>query len=877
VAAIVGKGRSATAARIRRGIEQLRSALRRRGIGFDVALLASIIAAPSAEAKESALVARIVESASSRASAVTGAPLASASAALRATSSLGAKNATIACAVALVLVSGIVAASWQTFPRTTPAPERSGLGTRVEVAREPSVDPSERSSVSEPAKLGGASVHKSEPHPSRSTDRGALAVRAVDSEGEPISGAFISIEREDTDRAWIDAREPLAERAGADGALVVTDLEPGRYSLYATSARCSLKGPTWVDIGGGEILEATLVLEPHPYLTGRAFLFDRSQPLRHSTIEVVNLSSRMNSIVPTDAQGRFVLGPVSSGGFVQLRHESFRIVTVQLEDPLQEEVDVVFLPGVTIVAEVRSPDGTPVKATDVVFQRANSPYEESIGGRTDSAGMLEIRGLEPGAYLVRVEVVGSHLFNDRHEEMVPDVPLHPMSFVLDVVPELTIRALDESGRPVSGARLGVRTERQRAAGGRSVVTDSEGSVKLPNVLRDTQVTVVDEDPRYSSEPVMRESLEDERPIVIVLSPYPRAGGVVIDPDGRPVSGASVVAEVGGNGVPWRPVQHTTTRADGRFELLLVPAAYRFRATFQDLVTAALDAEVREDDEPTDLVLRIDPARTFRMQVLDHVGQAVDAKVVLRSARSAEEPSAEAELVEGHTDAMGWCIVPLDPGEYEARVEANQETIVVEGTVRPGGAPVVVELPPPLESPPLVRGVVLLDGREVSASVLCLSSSGGTRLASSRTDENGRFTFERIDHSRAVPVVFCAPSSEFFIAYSDPMRLVDGETVEVRLSALPGEDLVARVVDEHGNVVPRARVAIEPVDIPAIRQSCRSDAAGRVRVPRLPSWTYSISISSADEVRRGVHELAWPLVGSPQDDAAAIVWLIQPKS
>src|SRR5690606_37099377 len=227
----------------------------RRGIGLDGALLASIIAAPSAEAKESALVARIVESASSRASAVTGAPLASASAALRATSSLGAKNATIACAVALVLVSGIVAASWQTFPRTTPAPERSGLGTRVEVAREPSVDPSERSSVSEPAKLGGASVHKSRPHPSRSTDRGALAVRAVDSEGEPISGAFISIEREDTDRAWIDAREPLAERAGADGALVVTDLEPGRYSLYATSARCSLKGPTWVDIGGGEILE----------------------------------------------------------------------------------------------------------------------------------------------------------------------------------------------------------------------------------------------------------------------------------------------------------------------------------------------------------------------------------------------------------------------------------------------------------------------------------------------------------------------------------------------------------------------------------------------------------------------------------------------
>ena len=237
--------------------------------------------------------------------------------------------------------------------------------------------------------------------------------------------------------------------------------------------------------------------------------------------------------------------------------------------------------GVTIGGIVKSPQGKVIAgATVVVLARAgadSSPYWSyvpEVRVTTDANGRWRFSEMPSGWEFVYIRVT--------HPDYVPtfmqrDFP-KPSDFmlkagkaeiILDGGVELAGNVVDDQGRPLAGAKIGLGADRRiRHRHFPSALTDAEGRFRFGHVPVGT-ITATAQSPGCAPELVDAVITQGMKPIEFRLRPGYLIRGRVINPEGNPLGGVTVEAVnwKGHSSLDWT----TKTDAAGRFTWDSAPA------------------------------------------------------------------------------------------------------------------------------------------------------------------------------------------------------------------------------------------------------------------------------------------------------------------
>lgn len=438
---------------------------------------------------------------------------------------------------------------------------------------------------------------------------------------------------------------------------------------------------------------------------------------------------------------------------------------------------------------------------------------------------------------------------------------------------LSGQVVDASGRkPVPNALVRVSED-----AGAAVRADAEGRFRVEAPGRRRFVLEVLA-PGFLLKKVVitRPQLVSRKIGTLALERAGRLRGKVVDPQGRPVAGAAVLAihqsALGDRAFsPSDPVaDRAVTDPQGRFELPHVrpEQSYEIRASRAGAFPAAQSATVGDPAaKPRDLTLVLAPARAARGKVQDAAGRPIPgAEAIVRPAlRPGSQDDGSAEETDSppvQSDAQGVFSLPeLPAAEVELSVRRKGYAPAVFPALRvPNGAgPAdlgVVTLRP---GAPLTGRVIDPRGQAVPGGEIFLLDRPASpqemeralkgRKPAATVAADGRFSIE--DLARGAPVHVAVRASGYRVAQVRAVRPPTAKLVVIRLE--PEATLMGRVVDEAGEPVPGARIDLywqaflpeepdRPVGEP-ILQNTRADGEGRFELRGLPAGTARVGVSA----------------------------------
>ena len=343
----------------------------------------------------------------------------------------------------------------------------------------------------------------------------------------------------------------------------------------------------------------------------------------------------------------------------------------------------------------------------------------------------------------------------------------------------------------------------------------------------------------ASVPESAPEAESDDPVLITAEPSGSTVvmGVVVERDGTPAAGATVVIDT----VPGRGVI-ADDAGRFRFERLL-SRDYQVVATKEDRLSEPTPARGQEGG---DVRVVLAPAAQLTVSVVD----AVDAQPVPHAVVRAEAPY---EL-RGETDSLGRSVLrPLGRGEYRVSVRASgYATAIRQISVRGSNRPLslVIRLEPGID---LSGQVVDSEGAGVSEARVTLMDgrrgvAGGVVLDSAWSEADGTFRFTAPPSAK---IFVTAHHFHFAPARSDLVTVAEGASARVRVVMKAGAELDGSVVDRHGSPIASARVTVES-DAGELftRRECLSDSTGRFLLTGLPTGRViaSAAIDSASSRR-----------------------------
>lgn len=436
---------------------------------------------------------------------------------------------------------------------------------------------------------------------------------------------------------------------------------------------------------------------------------------------------------------------------------------------------------------------------------------------------------------------------------------------------LSGQVVDASSRkPIPGALV-----RAPADSDTSVRADAEGrfQVAAPGRRRfDLEVLAPGYLPKKAV--ITRPQLVSRKIGTLALARAGKLRGKVVDPQGRPVAGADVVAILQGAlgarafSASDPVADRATADPQGRFELPRVrpEQTYEIRASRAGAFPAAQRATVGDPAaQPRDLTLVLAPTRAARGKVQDPAGQPIaDAEVAVRPAlRPGASPSGATEEPTVRSDPQGIFSIPEAPAaeiELSVRKRGYAPAFLPAIRIDPGTGPAdlgVVTLRPGAKLAGRVvdpRGQTV-SGAEIFTLAQPLSSNEAERALKGRkpaasSGADGRFAVE--DLAQGVPVYLVVRAAGYLIAQVRGVRPPAPQPVTIRLE--PEAVLRGRVVDEGGEPVAGARVDLRwqaylpeepdrPVGEPVFRNA-RSAADGRFELREIPAGTAHVSAGAA---------------------------------
>ncbi|MHC4894686.1 MAG: carboxypeptidase regulatory-like domain-containing protein, partial [Planctomycetota bacterium] len=624
----------------------------------------------------------------------------------------------------------------------------------------------------------------------------------------------------------------------------------------------------------GVRVEGRVVDDEGLALAGATFAILQAEPL--------GLPGAVLQSVDTDADGRFefaqvrpedVVGGLSAEGFAS------RLIDLEMRET-STEIDLGPLRlsrAETLEGRVLLPGGAPAVGATVKAERDQQQsnaegfeeaWSESTGEAvTDESGRFEISGLEGEVFQLDVELEdGSDTWRSRVRGVQSrewlEIRLDPSIVASGAVRDVEGRPIEDFVLTFESARSGqfdVSSSERRTA----EFTSSGGVWEFDGLLPGRWLLQAQSPGFAVGEPTEVE-LPTTEPIQLVLQPAGRVSGTVLDPRGRPISGAFVRPDE-----PWfealrrGPRITTTTADDGTFvldglesgDVPLIAEHERYVASEPIVVEVPLGGEV------SDLVVELRQGGSLRGRAYTREGEPSAGGQIMLVHASEVRPITRPLDPEGRFE-----IVRIEPGSYQAvsfpdlsneltdgnddsltsRMLTEAVTELIE--IREGEVTELV-LGSPLSDPVRVSGQVRAGGigSQYSLTFLPESDVGGfERMRQLRTDSAGRYDLVLHEPGNFVISVTrgLAPSPR--ISEQTFLRTIP-DTDEYRLDFdLPVTSLGGRVVDLEGLPligVPVRAASVEGSTYASLvglaSASTVTDENGRYVFELLPPGTYSV--------------------------------------
>jgi protocatechuate 3,4-dioxygenase beta subunit len=526
-------------------------------------------------------------------------------------------------------------------------------------------------------------------------------------DGRPIAGAL----------AWTGDDYGAAVRAGTDGTFRLPDFQKvagvtaaapgffpedgqasgGRLPTFSLQSRLAASGIV-VDEAGRPVAGASLMA---------SFLPDRLQGVKGYT------AYRSGGFARSAPSGRFRLSGLLAGVAYELRIGREGFAPARMELPVREagkpapDVRVVLRAGRTLFGSVIDGGRRPVAGAHVSLRpaaptsfqarlwatRFSDPTARAPEVPTDAAGRFELKNLVAGTFDLTVRARGFAPLTVP-ALAVPEGKGATDAGTVMLAPGAAVRGLvaDPRGNPIDGAevRAARRNELPRFMGEdpgpADTVTAADGSFVLEDRSPGESLNLVVIHPGYGPGSAPGVAVPSEALIRIVLLPTVRVAGHTLDPDGRPVAGASVFLSeeesrtFGGRSALMSSdrFHRGTSDDEGGFSFdgvspgpfsLSAQAPRRQRAELKNL-------EVKAGQDLTGLELVLPPGAEVTGRVLSPEGRPVaEAQVVLVEASEERYPSFSS--LQATTDADGqYRIDGLPPGKrtLEARAEGYRRAV-----------------------------------------------------------------------------------------------------------------------------------------------------------------------------------------------------------
>jgi protocatechuate 3,4-dioxygenase beta subunit len=525
-------------------------------------------------------------------------------------------------------------------------------------------------------------------------------------------------------------------------------------------------------------------------------------------------------------------------------------------------LELVLAPGVVRRVEVRR-EGRPLAGAALWVTARDRPAVI-----TDDAGVAPVTLPDGEAVEIRVETADG--WRGRYRVRVGAAAegaqaAPPLRLTLQPPALLAGRVVDaEGGEPLAGALVWLGGEE-----GSAVVSAADGRFAVP-VAGPAAVEVNAAAPGFERQHLKLEVAEWPRAgdgLLLPLTPRGVVSGTVLDPAGRPVPGATVLARQGWRreaGWSWDPgdsaVAVVEVDADGRFRIDDLPShgTLWLRAEAADRPLVEVGRPV--GDTGVRLVLGHGGALRARVQTADG-GVVAGAPARLFATTSGNEPVEYEDGVRlgglpvalAEDGVLRLERVPTGTHELVVEVPGHQR-LTVPGIEVAEGAETdlgTLELRPEV----LLAGrVVDAEGRPIAGARLGVfehvvgpTSTLGSRGRQVEADEEGRFLIDGLGDDLPLTLTVRADG---YLGVAVDLELPHQEPLEVRLGR--GGTVFGEVVDEGGQPVAGAslRARIDPQRHMQHRPpsggevaTASSDDDGRFELIAVPAGVVAIDVSS----------------------------------
>lgn len=681
----------------------------------------------------------------------------------------------------------------------------------------------------------------------RLTGGGVLRGRVTDLRGEPIGGADVAATIKGF--AKPDAHEPTACQPRAktepdgtwrmDGVLpgTVTSMTAGAQGytlLQQTAPRATWAG---AEVKAGTEAVIDLVLKKGGAVAGRVSESGTGAPIPDVELRLMRGESTGSNQTPTTttgADGRFRFDDVPLGKHVLLpqsathwsaevesatttanvayaadavRSAPSALTVVLTTEGETAERDLVMRPGLAVRGRVVGPDGAGVEgakirsstASNLQWQWGLNYYGGDFGvlGTSGADGAFELKGLPPRENWVLTAAKESLLgLPCKPFKLAADAP-PPAALVIEMAQGASLagRALDADGKGAAGWNLWYwsmeATSGNQTASG---TTEADGSFLLKGLVAgrgQLQVSGGGGTASKQIDPPLTAG-EARKDVEIRLEKTAELSGVVVDPEGNPVSGLSLNAQ-GENGGGWSG--SASTGGDGTFTIKArVNGRTRIHvseATDQGSWSSVpLGEAVQAPASGLRLVYTAKKRTTITGRVLDPAGKPVPLCNVASASTNRNygwvnpDEVAGGEFVRAVEGSPPFTLTVSAPRDSRGR-PLNLKSKQV--TVTDAKEPVVVTLEAGIE---LTGQVLGPDGK----GVVGVTIRSGT--VSAPTDEDGRFRVAGLPGDAEIDVSVQAPPK---YAQVKPFKAKPGDKeVVVRLNL--GISISGRVVGPDGKPV-----------------------------------------------------------------------------
>jgi len=622
-------------------------------------------------------------------------------------------------------------------------------------------------------------------------------------------------------------------RAGASGyrsprpwpLTVADDGRPGPAIALAPGA--TVEGRVVGD-DGVPIASAALSIEPKP--TGGGMM----------RIEI-GTGATVGPAGVTDDDGNFRVGPLDPDAPWVLRAEAEgrapgTVDLVGLEPRrTRSGVRIVLPRGGALVGTVADGDGAPIPGAEVAVEPAPAggagairmigPGSEGTSREvaTDDSGRFRAEGLPAGTYRVTVRrsgfasatVEGIEVAARGEPADAGEIRLRPGASVQG-------RVVDETGAAIEAVEVGVRessgpTMMFIVPGGSldeqapAAVTGPDGWFVVADLDPQRRVTLNFSRPGYLQHGEAEVEAPSAEPLEITLQPSSTLSGHVLDVEGAPVPGASVVltrtvtATMGNRKFAAVSRQDATADGDGKFVFEeQKPGTVSLEAAAPGLRTANLDGvEIPRGADRDDVEIRLEPGAVLVGRVTAPDGRPVPGARVAEIRGGGSEPEFAIGPDGAATDGDGYYrLEGLEPGARSIEVtHPSYVRTARDVEVRAGFNTLDVEF----EGGQPVRGVVLdPSGSPVPAAWVQLVPAGQRWGGpDTTTDGDGRFEIPGVGDGdygvRATAEGFGGTPTE--------------DSARVRVEGAPVDDVVVRLAP--GTTIAGRIVGLEPERIGAV--------------------------------------------------------------